>query len=81
METILLAIVLMLVVFAAMAVGVLFGRAPIKGSCGGMSALAGEPECPICGGDTAKCEAASTSPAATGQQDGAVKRFDPRAPR
>ncbi len=81
METILLAIVLMLAIFAAMAVGILFGRAPIKGSCGGMSALAGEPDCPICGGDTAKCDAASTPPASTSQPESAVRRFDPGEPR
>lgn len=81
METILLAIVLMLVIFAAMAIGILFGRSPIKGSCGGMSALAGEPDCPICGGDTAKCEASSMPSSPASQPESTVRRFDPGEPR
>ncbi|TBR45125.1 (Na+)-NQR maturation NqrM [Marinomonas agarivorans] len=46
----------MLLVVIAMSVGVLLGRKPISGSCGGMSALGMEVACDICGGDTAKCE-------------------------
>ena len=37
METIILAIVLMLAAIGGLAVGVLFGRPPIKGSCGGLN--------------------------------------------
>lgn len=53
-----LALVVVLVIIAAMSVGVIMGRAPISGSCGGMSAALGEPdyECEICGGDPAKCD-------------------------
>lgn len=80
METILLAMLVMLLAVAAMAIGVMFGRAPIKGSCGGMSALAGEPDCPICGGDAARCEAASQPPAA-GPGSTTVQRYEPRDPR
>lgn len=40
----------------AMSIGTLAGRGPIKGSCGGMSALGMDTECDICGGDPAKCE-------------------------
>jgi hypothetical protein len=43
-------------VIAAMAIGVLLGREPIKGSCGGMSALGMETACDICGGDQKKCD-------------------------
>ena len=56
METVVLAVVLVLVLFAAMAVGIMFGRPPIKGSCGGMSSAMGDKDCPICGGDKSKCE-------------------------
>ncbi|ADZ91815.1 (Na+)-NQR maturation NqrM [Marinomonas mediterranea] len=56
MLTIILAFVLMLLLVAAMAVGVLMGRKPISGSCGGMSALGMEVACDICGGDKGKCE-------------------------
>lgn len=56
MLTIVLAFALMLLLVAAMAVGVLMGRKPISGSCGGMSALGMEVACDICGGDKGKCE-------------------------
>ena len=46
----------MLLVVAAMAVGVMFGRKPIAGSCGGIAALGVEKECSICGGNRDKCE-------------------------
>jgi hypothetical protein len=43
-------------VIAAMAVGVLMGRAPIKGSCGGIGALGLKDACEICGGSAQRCE-------------------------
>ena len=43
-------------VMAAMAVGVIMGRAPIKGSCGGMGALGIDTACDICGGDPQRCD-------------------------
>ena len=46
----------MLLVVVAMSIGVIFGRKPLKGSCGGMAALGMETECEICGGDKDKCE-------------------------
>lgn len=52
-----------LVVFAVMllavlglAAGVLAGRKPIAGSCGGIASLGIEKECSICGGVREKCE-------------------------
>jgi hypothetical protein len=56
MLTIVLAFSLMLLLVAAMSVGVLMGRKPISGSCGGMSSLGMEVACDICGGDKGKCE-------------------------
>jgi hypothetical protein len=41
---------------AGMAVGVLAGRAPIKGSCGGMGALGVDTACDLCGGNPQRCE-------------------------
>ena len=61
MTTLVLAFLLMLVLVAGMAVGVLFGRKPISGSCGGMKALGMGVSCEICGGDPDRCE--STGPA------------------
>lgn len=44
---------------AIMAVGVMMGRRPISGSCGGIGRINGEEsECAICGGDPIKCERA-----------------------
>ena len=42
-----------------MAIGVIWGREPIKGSCGGMKALGLEMECEICGGASDTCDTAS----------------------
>ena len=43
-------------VMAAMAVGVIFGRPPIKGSCGGMGALGVDAACDLCGGNPQRCD-------------------------
>lgn len=48
----------LLSVVCLMAIGVMFGRKPIAGSCGGVGAALGEKDyvCELCGGDEAKCE-------------------------
>lgn len=48
----------LLVIVAAMSIGVFFGRKPIGGSCGGVGAALGEKDysCQFCGGDPDKCE-------------------------
>ncbi len=51
-----LALLVVAVLIAGMAIGVLMGRKPLAGSCGGMSALGMEVACDICGGDEANCE-------------------------
>jgi len=56
MTTLILTFLLLLLVVAAMAIGVLFKRKPIQGSCGGIGALGMKTSCEICGGDTKKCE-------------------------
>ena len=56
MTTMILAFVFMLIVIAAMAIGVLLGRKPISGSCGGMKALGMDVECEICGGNPSLCD-------------------------
>lgn len=43
-------------VIAAMAVGVMAGRQPIKGSCGGLGAVGINQSCEICGGDPQRCD-------------------------
>jgi uncharacterized protein len=54
--TLLLAFMLMLLIVGGMAVGVMFGRKPIAGSCGGMKALGMNTQCEVCGGDPNRCE-------------------------
>jgi len=46
----------MVLVVGMMAVGVIMGRKPIAGSCGGIANLGIEKECSICGGDRQKCD-------------------------
>jgi len=48
-------LVMLLVVFG-MSIGVIMGRKPIAGSCGGIANLGIEKECSICGGSREKCE-------------------------
>ena len=52
----LLVFLIMLLVVLGMSLGVIFGRKPIAGSCGGIAALGVEKECSICGGNRQKCE-------------------------
>jgi len=54
----------MATVVMLMSVGVLMGRKPISGSCGGVGAALREKDyvCDICGGDEAKCEESKLGP-------------------
>lgn len=56
METLIASFVILLLVVAGMAIGVMFGRAPIKGSCGGLNNAGINESCEICGGSPALCE-------------------------
>lgn len=51
-----LAFFVMVLVISGMAVGVIFSNKPIKGSCGGLSAIGIDETCEICGGDPQKCD-------------------------
>ncbi|MGE8495955.1 MAG: (Na+)-NQR maturation NqrM [Pseudomonas sp.] len=57
--TFLIVFLVMITVVGLMAVGVMMGRKPIAGSCGGIANLGIEKECSICGGDREKCEEAN----------------------
>lgn len=48
----------LLLVVTAMSVGVIMGRKPISGSCGGVGAALEDPDyvCDFCGNDESKCE-------------------------
>lgn len=55
MLTWLLALLVLLLVVAGMAIGVMAGRKPIAGSCGGIANLGIDKVCGICGNDFNKC--------------------------
>lgn len=59
LATLIATIILVGLLFAAMAVGVMFGRSPLKGSCGGPDG-----ECGICGSKSGQCEKPESAQAA-----------------
>lgn len=56
MSTFLVVLAFMLVIMAAMAVGVILGNRPIAGSCGGLNKLGLKEGCEVCGGKDEVCE-------------------------
>lgn len=62
MTTMLLTFVVVCILVAGMAIGVIMGRRPISGSCGGMKALGMDVECEICGGNPDLCETSKGQP-------------------
>ena len=73
MTTAVLAFLIMLTIIAGMAIGVMFGRKPITGSCGGMKALGLDVSCEICGGNPDLCDAGRDS-RSPGQSRGDTER-------
>lgn len=61
METFLLTLALVVCLITAMAVGVIFGRKPIAGTCGGLNNMGDKGACDICGGNPNKCDEANSS--------------------
>jgi len=55
MSTILLTFLILLILLLGMSVGVMFGRKPIAGSCGGLQGLDPDRDCELCGGNPSKC--------------------------
>ena len=51
-----LAFLVLLMVVAAMSIGVLYGKEPISGSCGGLNNLGVDGACEICGGEPSRCK-------------------------
>jgi hypothetical protein len=67
----------LLLVVLGMAIGVIAGRKPLAGSCGGIANLGIEKECSICGGDRQKCEEVNSDNTVDGQNlayDASTKR-------
>ncbi|MEY8204462.1 MAG: (Na+)-NQR maturation NqrM [Bermanella sp.] len=56
MDMFIVVFTVMLLFVVLMAIGLILGRKPIKGSCGGMSAVGMESACDVCGGDQNKCD-------------------------
>lgn len=56
MSTLIFAFIVMLVIVLIMSIGMLIARKPIKGSCGGLSAIGMKSACDVCGGDDEVCE-------------------------
>lgn len=77
MTTLFFTLAFFLLTTAAMAIGVLAGRKPIQGSCGGMSAML-DSDCPVCGGNPAKCDATADPDLPYDASDAAAGRAAPR---
>ncbi|PJF38724.1 MAG: ApbE family protein [Phototrophicales bacterium] len=60
MELFFIVLFVFFLLVSLMSVGVIMGRKPISGSCGGMSALGMEVACDVCGGDKSKCDKESS---------------------
>jgi hypothetical protein len=56
-----LAFIIMGLIMAGMAIGAMAGRGPLKGSCGGLSAVGIEGRCEICGDDPSRCDEQSAA--------------------
>lgn len=58
MQMLIVSFLVMLFLVSIMAIGVIFGRKPLKGSCGGVGAALGTADyvCDLCGNDPNKCE-------------------------
>jgi len=67
MSTFLLVLFIVVLLIAGMSVGVIFGRKPISGTCGGIGALGISASCDICGGNTQKCEESRSESGDVGQ--------------
>ncbi len=77
MTTLFLTFGLMLLLITGMAVGVLAGRKPITGSCGGIQNLGLKGKCDVCGGDYEKCEESGVE---TDTRSAGVRAFNPDSP-
>ena len=60
MSTVFITFLILLTTVIVMSVGLMFGRKPIAGSCGGLKALEANVECELCGGDLEKCPEANS---------------------
>jgi len=66
-----LAFVVLALIMVGMAIGVIMGKKPLKGSCGGVGAALGETDyvCDLCGDDSNKCDEISQGDAKSTSND------------
>lgn len=56
MTTVFASFIVLALIVGLMAIGVIMGRKPIKGTCGGLNNGNADSGCSICGGNPTKCE-------------------------
>ncbi len=56
MSIVVVVFAIMLFIVLVMSVGVMFAGKPIKGSCGGLSAIGMKSACDVCSGKDEECE-------------------------
>lgn len=56
MTTLILSFVVISLAVTGLSVGVLLGRKPLQGSCGGLNNFSEGNSCELCGGNQEKCE-------------------------
>ena len=73
-----LAFVVLMLIVTGMAIGVIMGRKPLKGSCGGVGAALGEKDytCDICGDDPNKCDEINQSAETIGKEGATGLAYD-----
>ena len=62
-----LVFIAMLLMVLGMSIGVIMGRAPLAGSCGGLAKLKmARDDCPVCGGNQEVCDEANQDSSSDG---------------
>ncbi|MCB1671726.1 MAG: (Na+)-NQR maturation NqrM [Gammaproteobacteria bacterium] len=56
MTTLILSFVLIALAVTGLSIGVIMGRKPLQGSCGGLSSFGEAGPCELCGGKPEKCK-------------------------
>lgn len=67
-----LSFVLLIIVVSIMSIGVMMGRKPISGSCGGLKTLGEDVVCEICGGKSGSCEENNATTSVKGERSQSV---------
>ena len=60
MLTVIASLIVLSCIVGLMSIGVIMGRNPVQGSCGGLNNIQGMDECELCGGSRNKCEQLNT---------------------